>query len=97
MIEVYLKAGVILLFIVWNVAVFAVYSIDKNRAKKGSRRISEKTLLLLAAFLGGLGALVGMKILRHKTKHKQFTIGVPLLLLLNIAVIALLVYMRLNI
>lgn len=59
----------------------------KSKAGRGGRRISERTLLLAAAFMGGLGALLGMYIFRHKTKHARFRFGVPLLLVLNIIVI----------
>ena len=75
--------------VIWNLIVFVVYALDKRKAKRGDWRISEKALLLMAAFMGGAGALFGMRIFRHKTKHLKFKIGVPLLLVLNIAVIAL--------
>ena len=73
--------------VIWNAAVFALYAIDKSKAKRGVHRISEKALLLAAALLGGLGALLGMSVCRHKTKHLKFTIGVPLLLIVNIAIV----------
>ena len=56
--------------IVTNVVTFLVYGIDKWKAKKGSWRISEATLLILAAIGGSIGALLGMKIWHHKTMHK---------------------------
>ena len=56
--------------IVINVVTFLVYGIDKWKAKKGSWRISEATLLILAAIGGSIGALLGMKIWHHKTMHK---------------------------
>ena len=74
-------------FAVWNLVVFAVYGIDKYRAKKEKWRISEKTLILLALFFGGTGALFGMGVFHHKTLHKKFSIGVPLLALLNYVMI----------
>jgi len=74
---------------IWNFVVFAMYGTDKRRAKRGRRRISEKTLLLSALFMGAAGALLGMHIFRHKTRHAKFTVGVPLLLVLNIAVVVL--------
>ena len=73
---------------IWNIIVFAMYGVDKRKAKRGRRRISEKTLLLTAALMGGLGALTGMFAFRHKTKHAKFLVGVPLLLIINMAVIA---------
>lgn len=77
---------------IWNMAVFGLYGMDKRKAKRGGRRISEKELLLTAALMGGLGALLGMYVFRHKTKHWKFKIGVPLLLILNIAAAVVLSY-----
>ena len=76
----------------WNLIVFCVYGLDKYKAKKDKWRIPEKTLLLLAFFFGGLGAFLGMRVFRHKTKHRLFTIGVPLCLLLNIAALYVLLF-----
>ena len=75
---------IIAILFAWNIIVFAIYGIDKRKAKRGSWRISEKTLILSALFFGGTGALLGMFAFRHKTKHLKFNIGVPLLLILNI-------------
>ncbi|MDR0325929.1 MAG: DUF1294 domain-containing protein [Oscillospiraceae bacterium] len=71
--------------VIWNAIVFFLYGMDKRKAKYNRRRISEKTLLLSAALMGSLGALIGMFVFRHKTKHTKFKIGVPLLLIANIA------------
>ena len=68
-----------------NVIAFLVYGIDKLKAKRGKWRIPESTLLLLAAIGGSLGALFGMKVWHHKTMHKKFQYGVPLLLILQLA------------
>lgn len=67
-----------------NLLTFAVYGIDKRKAQKNAWRIKESTLLLLAAVGGSVGALLGMQIFRHKTKHPKFTVGVPLILLVQI-------------
>ncbi len=56
--------------IVINVVTFLVYGVDKLKAKQGSWRISEATLLILAAIGGSIGALLGMKVWHHKTMHK---------------------------
>ena len=71
-----------------NVAAFLVYGIDKLKAKHAKWRISEATLLLLAAVGGSIGAWLGMKVWRHKTLHMKFRYGVPIILLLQIALIA---------
>lgn len=68
-----------LYLIVMNVLTFIVYGIDKQKAKRGKWRISEKTLMMLAVFGGSIGAWIGMQVFRHKTKHLLFVIGVPLI------------------
>ena len=75
--------------IVVNILTFAVYGIDKWKAKQGSWRISEATLLMLAVIGGTIGALLGMQVWRHKTMHKKFKYGLPLILLAQIALIYL--------
>ena len=75
--------------IVINIVTFLVYGIDKWKAKQGSWRISEATLLMLAVIGGSIGALLGMKVWRHKTQHKKFKYGLPLILLAQIALIYL--------
>lgn len=67
---------------------FMAMGIDKLKARAGKWRIPERTLFLLAAMGGALGSMLGMLAFRHKTKHKSFVIGMPLLLLLNISCIA---------
>ena len=72
-----------LLLAVLNLAAFALYGMDKLKAKRGAWRISEATLLLFA-LLGPLGALLGMMLFRHKTRHAKFRVLVPLFLVLHI-------------
>lgn len=62
-------------------------AIDKACARKNAWRVPETTLLLCAALGGSVGLLLGMLALRHKTKHKKFTIGVPLILILQLALV----------
>ena len=76
---------VLLLLAAVNLAAFALYGLDKLKAKKGLWRIRESTLLLVAALGGSVGALLGMEVFRHKTKHWTFRILVPLFLILHIA------------
>ena len=66
---------------------FAMYGIDKWKARNGRWRISEKALLLSALCMGGIGAMLGMHIFRHKTKHWYFRVLVPVFAILNIALI----------
>ena len=76
----------------WNVLTFALYGIDKSKAKRNRRRISEASLLACAFLMGGIGSLLGMHVFRHKTKHVKFAVLVPLALVVNIAVAALLCF-----
>ena len=78
-----LKAILIYLLAV-NALTFIVYGIDKYKAKHAKWRISEATLLLLAVFGGSIGAWVGMKVWHHKTMHKKFKYGVPVILVLQV-------------
>lgn len=71
-----------------NLLTFVLYGVDKLRAKQADRRIPERTLLLLPYLGGSVGALLGMWIFRHKTKHLKFRILVSLALLLQIAAAA---------
>ena len=78
------KISAIYLLVV-TVATFAVYGWDKLCAKKQWWRVPELTLLVLAALGGSIGALVAMRLFRHKTLHLKFKYGVPLILVLQIA------------
>lgn len=72
-------------FLEINLVALLLCAIDKRRAAKGKWRVSEGTLLLSAMLGGSPGLLLGMLLLRHKTKHKKFVFGVPLILLAQIA------------
>jgi Predicted membrane protein len=79
--------------VVINVAAFLAFGIDKWKAKRSEtnkrvRRIPERDLFLSAIFGGSIGALLGMKVWHHKTLHRSFRIGIPLILLLQIALAA---------
>ena len=74
-----------------NVLTFFVYGWDKWKAKQGKWRISETPLLMLAVAGGTIGALLGMQVWHHKTMHLKFKYGLPLILLAQIALIALVI------
>jgi uncharacterized membrane protein YsdA (DUF1294 family) len=78
---------IILLFYlaIINVVTFFVYGIDKWKAKRAKWRIPESTLLGMAALGGSVGAWLGMKTWHHKTLHKKFKYGIPLILFVQIA------------
>lgn len=67
-----------------NVITFLVYGIDKLKAKKGKWRVPEATLLLLAVIGGSIGAWLGIKVWHHKTMHKKFKYGIPIILVLQV-------------
>lgn len=68
-----------------NLATFIVYGADKRRARKGKWRVPEKTLFLLPLLGGSAGALLGMRMFHHKTRHWYFVWGIPAILLAQIA------------
>ena len=68
-----------------NLLTFIVYGADKHRARKGKWRVPEKTLFLLPLLGGSIGALLGMRVFHHKTKHWYFVWGIPAILLAQIA------------
>ena len=74
-----------------NAAAFVLMLVDKVKAKKNRWRISERTLMLSAALGGSVGALLGMYTFRHKTKHLKFTLGVPAILIAQLALAAMLI------
>ena len=76
--------GIVIYYLVINILAFLMYGSDKKSAKDGSWRVPEATLIGLALWGGGIGALAGMKIFHHKTKHMKFKIFVPFGIILHI-------------
>ena len=76
-----------------NLVTFTVYGVDKAKSRRGAWRVPEKTLFLLPLLGGSVGALLGMLVFRHKTKHWYFVWGIPLILLAQIA-LAVWVYFK---
>ncbi len=91
-----MKHYIIYLMIIYlvciNAAAFISMLLDKHRARNGTWRIRERTLLLMALAGGSVGALIGMYTVRHKTRHLKFKIGIPLILILQICLIVLLLF-----
>lgn len=75
-----------------NLAAFVLYGIDKYRAKRGRWRIPEATLILIAVIGGSIGALGGMYLFRHKTRKPKFSVGVPVILGMQVLFFLLLFY-----
>ena len=76
-----------------NVLTFAVYGVDKWKARRGRWRVPEATLLGLAAVGGSVGAWLAMRLFRHKTQHKKFRYGVPVMFVLQLAAVVFFVNM----
>ena len=70
-----------------NSLTFLLYGIDKYKAKKGRWRISEATLLTMAAIGGSIGAWAGMRTWHHKTMHKKLKYGIPVIIIMQIALV----------
>ncbi|MGG7177274.1 DUF1294 domain-containing protein [Clostridium paraputrificum] len=70
-----------------NIFAFIFMFVDKKRAIRNKWRIRESTLITLSIFGGSIGILLGIQSFRHKTKHKKFTIGVPIILIIQISTI----------
>ena len=83
-------------FLIWiaalSVIALLLYAIDKRKAKKKRWRIPEKTLLLLGFLGGAAGALLGMILVRHKTKHFKFMFGIPAIIEVQAAAVFALFY-----
>ena len=89
-----MKTGIWLGYlIILNMIGMGVMWADKRKAEKGAWRIPEKTLFLVSILGGSIGTWVGMYLFRHKTKHWYFVVGMPLILVLQIAV-AVFIYLH---
>ena len=75
---------VLLYLILINAAAFVLMLADKLKAKRGAWRIPERVLIGSALLGGSVGALAGMYTFRHKTRHIQFTVGIPVILAVQI-------------
>jgi len=74
-------------FLIINLIGFFVMGMDKRRAQKHAFRIPEATLFTIAIIGGSLGSILGMYFFHHKTRHWYFVYGMPLILILQIAVL----------
>ena len=76
-----------ILLAVMSVFLFVLMGLDKGKARRGARRIAEKTLFLFALFGGAVGGTAGMFFFRHKTRHWYFRLGFPLLAAAQLALV----------
>lgn len=75
-----------------NIVGFLSMALDKSRARRGKWRLSEAALFIFAGIGGSLGSIFGMYVLRHKTKHLRFTIGLPAILVIQLVIITYLFF-----
>ena len=83
---------ILLYLLIINAVGFLLMLVDKFKARKNLWRIPEATLITVAALGGSIGSLLGMYIVRHKTRHIKFTVGIPAILILQIALVLLIVF-----
>ena len=70
--------------VIVNIAAFVIMGIDKYKAQRHKWRISETSIFVAGLVGGGLGVIIGMSFFHHKTKHLKFTLGIPMVVILNI-------------
>ncbi len=85
-----MKWILILYIAVMSLIAFGAFGLDKYKAKANRWRIRERTLFILAILGGGIGAFLGMKTFHHKTLHKQFVIGIPAIMIIQLILIGFL-------
>ena len=83
-----MSCAIVVYILIVNIVAIVVYGVDKLKAKKNKWRISENTLLLIALVGGSIGAYLAMKLWRHKTNHKKFKYGIPLIIVFQLVVLA---------
>ena len=74
-----------LYLLIINALGFLLMLVDKYKARNGLWRIPEATLMGVAALGGSIGSLAGMYLVRHKTQHPKFTVGIPAILIAQLA------------
>ncbi len=77
---------ILLYLLIINILGFFAMGIDKHKAKMGNWRIPENTLFSFCILGGGIGTIAGIYVFHHKTKKKTFTIGMPLIVVLEILI-----------
>ena len=89
------KSGYIFFFLAAMSIIAVIMTVyDKLAAKKGRQRISEKALMTQAFFGGAIGMYITMQLIRHKTKHNKFMVGLPIFIIVHIAIIAVIIFVH---
>lgn len=86
--------NLIYIFIIWNIITFFEFGLDKWKSIHKKWRISEKTLIISAFLMGGIGSFAGMIVFHHKTKHIKFKILIPLAVVVNIVIVVVGLYYK---
>ena len=84
----YIKYILIIYLVIINITSFVIMGIDKKRARNKEWRISEAALFTTALLFGSLGSNIGMRFFRHKTRHWYFVIFMPLILVVQVVILA---------
>lgn len=90
--ELTLTSFLVIYLLLVNLCTFLIMFADKKLARHGGQRVPEATLLFFCAVGGSVGGLAAMYLFRHKTLHRKFTIGVPLILCLQLILAAFLIW-----
>ena len=78
--------------LVWSLILFFLMGWDKGRARRHRHRIRESTLFFLGCLGGALGGCIGIQVFRHKTQHPKFSVGLPLIMLFQWALVILMLF-----
>jgi len=81
-------------FGIWNLIGFLLMGLDKFKARHDSWRIRENTFFVIAALGASIGVLAGMRFFRHKTLHRSFAIGIPVILILQAAFVLWIIFFK---
>lgn len=87
-----LKTIIIFYLVIINIITFFLYGVDKWKAQRSRWRVPESVLLGMAAIGGSVGAWLGMRVWRHKTQHAKFRFGVPIILIVQVALLVWILY-----
>ncbi len=89
---IYKEAYVILYLLIVNISAFILVWLDKYKAKRNRWRIKERTFFIFALLGAAMGIVLGMTMFRHKTQHKSFYIGIPIIFFLNVIILMIIAY-----
>lgn len=78
--------GILIFLLIMNIWAFSLFGADKSHAKRKQRRIKESKLMKACFFGGAIGGLIGMNVFRHKTLKKKFSIGIPIMFVIQLII-----------